>query len=294
MAKIQGPALKTGSAIVFGILTVIGFTGGLVAWSSLAPLESAAIAPGFVSLETNRKTIEHLEGGIIESILVREGDEVERGQKLIVLDPTQSRADLSALQGLQMALISRAARLIAEKDGRSHIIFPEELGSNRDQAEARKIVQGEIEIFETHMETMESQISVLKQQNAQFSELIAGLKISIRAQDRQLKFMGEEIELYQVLLKKGLTQKPRVLELQGREAEIEGRRGQNQAEIARTKQRMGETELRIVDLRVERKSEAVEDLRALQHRIDETGLIFKLRVSGSRERNQMRTAVPSI
>ena len=264
MAKTQGPALKTGSAIVFGILTVIGFTGGLVAWSSFAPLESAALAPGFVSLETSRKTIEHLEGGIIKSILVREGDEVERGQKLIVLDPTQASANLAILEGRQLALMARAARLIAEKEEQPQIIFPGKLGSNRDYAEAREIIEGEIGIFETHKETLESQISVLKQQNAQFSELISGLKNHIQAQVRQLKFTVEETELYQSLLEKGLTGKPRVLELRGRAAEMQGRISQNRAEIARAKQRMGETDLRIADLRTERKNQAAEELRAVQ------------------------------
>ena len=264
MAKTEGPALKTGPAIMFGILTVLGFTGGLVAWSSFAPLESAAIAPGFVSIETHRKTIEHLEGGIIKSILVREGDEVKPGQTLIVLDPTQASANLAVVEDRRLALIARAARLIAEKEEQSQIIFPEELGFNRGHAEVGEIVEGEIEIFETHKETLESQISVLKQQNVQFSELITGLKEFVRAQDRQLQIMTEEIELYQKLLEKGLTQKPRVLELQARSAEIMGRRSQNQAEIARANQRMTETDLRIADLRSERKNEAAEELRAVQ------------------------------
>ena len=264
MAKTDGPVLKTGSAIVFGILTVLGFTGGLVAWSSFAPLESAAIAPGFVSIETHRKTIEHLEGGIIKSILVREGDKVEPGQTLITLDPTRASANLAVVEDRRLALVARAARLIAEKDEQSQIIFPAELEINGGHAKAREIVEGEIEIFETHKETLESRNSVLKQQNAQFSELITGLKESLRAQDRQLQVMTEQIEIYQTLLEKGLTQKPRVLELEGRAAEIMGRRSQNQAEIARTIQRMTETELRIADLRSERKNEAAEELRAVQ------------------------------
>ena len=266
MPETQGPALKTRPAIMFGILVMLAFTGGLAAWSTFAPLESAALAPGFVSLESHRKTVEHLEGGIIKSILVREGEEVDRGQQLIVLDPTRARANLAILQGRQMALRAREARLISEKEEQSQIIliFPEELGPNGDDAEAREILDSEIEIFQTHKETLESQTSILKQQNAQLSELITGLKKSIWAQDRQLQFTTEEIEIYQGLLEKGMTSRPRVLELQARAAEIIGRISQSQAEIARAIERMGETELRIANLRSERKNQAAEELRDVQ------------------------------
>lgn len=263
MAKKLGPPLGTGPAITFGILTVLAFIGGMAAWSSFAPLESAAIAPGFVSVETHRKTIEHLEGGIIKTILVHEGDTVDVGQTLVVLDPTQASANLGVLKGRRLALIARAARLIAEKQDQPHIDFPEELRSG-SRAEVAEIVEGEIEIFETRKLTLESQISVLNQQNAQIAELITGLKKSARAQDQQLAVMTEEIELYQKLLEKGLTQKPRVLELQARAAEVMGRRSEHQAEIARSKERMTETELRIADLRSERKNKAAEDLREVQ------------------------------
>lgn len=256
--------LRTSSAITIGISTVLAFLGGLFAWSSLAPLESAALAPGFVSIESHRKTIKHLEGGIVRTVLVREGDRVSPGQRLIVLDPTRARADLEAMRGRQAALIAMEARLIAEKSEQPRIDFPEELGSKIGNAEWAEIIDGEISIFETHRQTLTSRILVLRQQNSQLSELIKGLKKNILAQDKQLHVTREEIDLYQVLLDKGLTQKPRLLELQFREAEIEGRRSQSQAEIARAEQRMGETTLRIADFRTGRKNEIAEKLRSVQ------------------------------
>lgn len=256
--------LRTSSAITIGISTVLAFLGGLFAWSSLAPLESAALAPGFVSIESHRKTIKHLEGGIVRTVLVREGDRVSPGQRLIVLDPTRARADLEAVRGRQAALIAMEARLIAEKSEQPRIDFPEELGSKIGNVELAEIIDGEISIFETHRQTLTSRILVLRQQDLQLSELIKGLKKNILAQDKQLHVTREEIDLYQVLLDKGLTQKPRLLELQFREAEIEGRRSQSQAEIARAEQRMGETTLRIADFRTGRKNEIAEKLRSVQ------------------------------
>ena len=255
---------NTHLTIVVGLLTVAAFLGGVAAWSVLAPLESAAMAPGFVSVESHRKTIAHLEGGIVQSILVREGERVKRGQEMVIFDSTQSSAALAFRRGRQLAFQARAARLTAEKDELEQITFPDSLASRMDQPDVRAVVDGEIGVFQSRAAALDSQISVLKQQNAQYAALITGLKNSIRSQDKQLKVLREQIDLYQSLLEKGLTQKPRVLELRGREAEVEGQKNQNEAEIARTKQRIGETDLRIADLRSERRNKAAEELRSVQ------------------------------
>jgi HlyD family type I secretion membrane fusion protein len=268
MAEVQVQSQQTGPktfpAILFGGLTVLLFVGGLTAWSTLAPLESAALAPGYVSIEMSRKTLSHLEGGIIRTIHVREGEQVKRGQTLITLEATKASASLALRRGRHLALAARAARLIAETSDQKTIAFPKLLHSRAGEPQIREILDGEIAIFETHKKTLQSQTSILKQQNTQFAALIAGLRKGIQAQDKQLRVLREEIKLYQYLLKRGLTQKPRVLELQGREAEIEGRRSQNEGEIARTKQRMGETELRISDLHTESRNKAAEELRTIQ------------------------------
>jgi len=264
MGKTSGSAPHTFLTILVGLLTMAAFLGGVAAWSVLAPLESAAMAPGYVSVESHRKTIAHLEGGIVRAILVREGEKVKRGQELVTFDSTQSSAALAFRRGRQLALLARAARLTAEKDEQPSITFPDSLTARLDQPEVGAVVDGETGVFQSRSAALDSQISVLKQQNTQFSAVITGLKKSIESQNKQLKVLREQIELYQSLLEKGLTQKPRVLELRGREAEVEGQKSQNEAEIARTKQRIGETELRIADLRSERRNKASEDLRSAQ------------------------------
>jgi len=115
--RLRGP-------IVVGVAIVVAFFGG---WAALAPLASASIAPGVVGVDTKRKTIQHLEGGIVGEILVSEGDRVRAGQVLIRLDETRPRASLELLRGRQLAAMAFEARLIAERDGANTVQFPEAL-----------------------------------------------------------------------------------------------------------------------------------------------------------------------
>ena len=111
--------------ISIGFMIIALFFGALGGWAALAPLDSAAIAPGEVAIDTKRKTIQHLEGGIISEILVRDGDIVAPGQALIRLEKIQSRAELELLQGRHITASAIEARLIAERDSQTEILFPE-------------------------------------------------------------------------------------------------------------------------------------------------------------------------
>jgi len=263
------PGMGTTLPIVAGCLGVATFVGLFATWSTLAPLESAAVAPGIVSVETKRKTIKHLEGGIIKAILVREDERVTRGQTLIVLDPTQAKANLALLRGRQLNLRAREARLLAERSGRSSIEFPALLPSGASSMEGQdselaKILEGEIDIFKTRRERLTNRISILEQQNAQISERIKGYEDDVAAKDRQLKVVHEEITIYEDLLEKGLTQKPRVLELQRRQAELEGNRSQNLANISQAREKLYENRLRVQDLQSEAQRFVAEELRKIQ------------------------------
>src|SRR6202521_4539241 len=111
-----------------GNLLVCCFVLGLGTWSTFAPLESAAIAYGTVESESSRKTIQHLEGGIIREILVADGDVVHAGQTLISLEDTKARAEVQSLQGQLWDAVAREARLHAEQRGEDRVSFPDTLG----------------------------------------------------------------------------------------------------------------------------------------------------------------------
>ena len=133
-----GPGLRM--LVLSGLVVVAAMVAGLTAWSVLAPLQSAAVAPGSVSVEFNRKTIKHLEGGIVRRILVAEGETVRAGQLLIELDTTQARAQLELLRGRRAAATARYARLAAERDRHDRIRIPEWLDNQRSETQIADII----------------------------------------------------------------------------------------------------------------------------------------------------------
>ncbi len=254
-------------------LTLAGFAiigvlfGGFGTWASIAELSSAAIAPGVVAVQSSTKTIQHLEGGIVKEILVRDGDYVEAGEVLIRLDDTRARASLEILRQQYWGAIVLRARLLAERDGTDNVDFPESVLARLDNESVAQALLGQQRIFETRSKALQGQIDILQQRTAQYRDEIAALNAQLVAEERQLKLIAEEIVGVRELYEKGLERKPRLLALQRKSAEIEGLKGQHLALIARTKQKIGETLLRIIDLTNRRLEEVVSELRNVEARI---------------------------
>ena len=259
---VEGPNIR--GPVTLGLAVVFLFFGVFGAWAALAPLQSAAIAPGVVSVDSSRKTVQHLEGGIVGEILVREGVEVEAGQVLIKLDEVQARATRELLRGRLITATSLQARLEAERRGQDRIDFPDWLQAETEDATAKEVMAAQYSIFEARRESLRGQIAILEQRIAQFDEEIGGLEGQIAAEDRQIRLIAEEVRDLQKLVKKGLAPRPRLLELQRQAAEIQGSRHQNQARLARVRQQIGEARLRISELRTQRDNEIVEELREVQ------------------------------
>ena len=163
--------------LLVGVFLIVIFFGGFGVWASLAPLDSAAIAPGVLSVEGNRKTIQHLEGGIVDNIEIKEGDLVEAGQVLVRLDQTQPRAVLEQLRTRFQAASALQARLVAERDGKSQIVFPPDLTAENAAPKVAETLVGETNIFAARRQSLEGQAAILEQRVAQFREEIEGLAV---------------------------------------------------------------------------------------------------------------------
>jgi len=280
--------LGTRRFVLVGTIIVLIFFGFFSSWAVFAPLDSAAIASGTLAVENKRKVVQHLEGGIVKEILVRDGDAVKAGQSLIRLVGIQPRAQLQLIRGQRNALLARAARLRAERDGNAGLSFPEELTAQGDDPRVQESMLGQLNIFEARRDAIEGQRQILGQRVAQFREEIFGVQAQIRSADEQLVLIEDELTGLQTLFAKGLTPKSRLLALQRRKAEIQGERGQNLSAIARAKQNITEAEIRIFELRTEQVSEVVSELREV-----ETELLDLQERLGAAEDIQRRTDVIS-
>ena len=252
-AAIRRPAL-------YGLAVGAVFVGGFGGWAALAPLDGAALAPGVVSVESSRKTVQHLEGGIVGAVLVRDGDLVEAGQPVIRLDETRPRALLQMLKLQRAAATALSARLIAERDGAESVRFPDWLA---DGPEA----QAEANVFAARRQALEGQTAILIQRAGQHREEIAALSAEISSARKQSALIAQEVADVEGLVAKGLERKARLLGLQRQAAEIEGQRNRNEAMIAKVRRDIGETELQIVELRTTMLNEAVDGLRETQEKL---------------------------
>jgi HlyD family secretion protein len=260
------PLPRMRRVMLLGNLLVFGFVATLGVWSAFAPLESAAIAVGTVEAESSRKTIQHLEGGIIQEILVRDGDAVTAGQTLIRMDSTKTRTEFQSLGGQYWDGKAREARLLAERDGRDSIAFPASLTAVRDSnASVATILAGQQKIFETRLQQYRSQIAVIRQRIAQVDQEIAGLQAQETAATRRASIIKEETAAVSTLVDKGLERRPRLLTLEREMVEIDGRRGEAAAQIARARQVISEAQANLIKLESERQNEIAQSLRETQN-----------------------------
>lgn len=250
---------------IFGLIVVGIFFGVFGIWAAWASLETAAIAPGHVVVGSNRKVVQHLEGGIVRAILVREGTRVKEGDPLVELAETQPETTLGMVNVRLRHAAAREARLVAEREQHDTIAIPEWLAAEtRSNADAAEIVAAQTRIFASRKSAVESQKSILLQRVAQYREEIAGLTAEIRAETEQLRLIADEVRDVEYLVQRGLERRSRLLQLQRQAADIEGSRARNRALVARAKQSIGETELRIIDLTTNMTREVNEELREVQ------------------------------
>ena len=272
--------MGVGRTMVFGAVVVALFFGGFGVWAAFAPLESAAIAQGDLTVSGERKTVQHFEGGIVSEILVREGDTVTVGQTLLVLDDTRARASFARLRGQYRSAAALKARLAAERDGAEQVRYPEWLREAVAETGADDFIETQDRIFQARARSLETRTGIYRRRIAQMHEEAIGLKEEIEAQDRRIALFADEAESNRVLVAKGFEGKSRMLSLERQKAEIEGERATNRARIARVQQRIGEARLSIIELGNSSLNEVVAELREVE------GQMADLRESLSAARNE--------
>lgn len=254
-ADLDMPRADARGLVLIGCLTLLLLFGGFGLWSVMVPLRSAVVAQGVVKVISKRKAVQHLDGGILQAVLVHEGDHVEQGQVVARLDQTQIRADLGILQNKLYGELALKARLDAEKRDLPDVIFPEELLQKAAVTESALAMQTQRAEFRARKAALDGNRAVLEQQRTQQSEAIRALEGSNDGLKKQLTLLNEETRDTQFLLDKGLARKPRVLALKRGQADIEGKIAQNLASIAQAASRVAEAEQKLAQLVLDRNSD---------------------------------------
>jgi HlyD family type I secretion membrane fusion protein len=249
----------------FGVLALGMVLIGV--WLVLAPLSGAVIAPAFVKVDMNRKVVQHQEGGIVKQILVRDGERVRQGQILVVIDDVRLDATLDLLRTQHDGERAKAARLEAERAFLPAVGFPAELAARAKEPKVAELVARETALFRARREALESQIAVLKKQIRQTEEEAKALAGQIAAEERALASQKEELALNQKLSQQGFVQKTRLMSLERAVAEYEARLEERRAELAKTRQRASELELRVLAQRNSYVQNATDELKDASTRI---------------------------
>ena len=254
---------------IAGYVSVFLAVGVLGGWSAFASIHGAVIAPATIVVESNTKRIQHRDGGIVEAILVKDGDHVEAGQDLIVLDSTDNEAELGIVDSVLSEELAKRARLEAERDEATDVVFPEQLASRQDDPDIAKLMIGQQKLFAAKRATIQGKVEQLKQQIGQIDEQVQGILAQADAKERQIKLIGEELVGLLDLQAKGLVPNTRVLAMQRERARLEGERGELIATKASAESRVGEVKLQILQIREETLSETLAQLRETEARIAE-------------------------
>lgn len=247
-----------------GLVTIAIMFGGFGTWAATAELDSAAIAKGVVVVQSSRKAVQHLEGGIVRAILVKEGDLVEEGQPLLQLEDTRARAATQLLEGQRRSARALEARLIAERDEAEAITFPPDLLALRDDPAVATIIASQEQIFAARRQAMQGQLDILQSQIEQQNEEIQGLEAQRRAASSQLALIREEVASAEELFIKGLERKSRLLALKRAAAELEGTLAAHASRIASIQQAIGEAKLKMIDLKNQQVNDVLKELRDTQ------------------------------
>jgi len=290
--------------IILGVWTVMGILLFFGFWGCTADIDSAAIAPGTVVLDSNRKTIQHLEGGIINEIFVENGQEIKSGQILIKLDEISAKAGFEVLKKQMFSLQATKKRLEIERDrevrsdnleerevmteevitldvveekdkidvkseekNEIKLLFTEKVFELNNNKELLKILEGEQKLFNTRYKAISGQINILYQRIEQSKKQIEGLQSQESSTTNRIKFVKDEIASAYQLYKQDIISKTDYLNLKKQLAELEGNKGEYISSISRAEQAIGETEMEIINTKTQWLNTIIEELQEVQARI---------------------------
>ncbi len=237
----RGPAM----AGYLLILLVFGLMGG---WAAFAKLDRAVVAPAVIAVESNRKVVQHFEGGIVSEIFVREGDQVSDGQVLFRLNDVQARAGAELQRNQLDAALVLQARLLAERDQATAIDWPIDLLRRRDEPLITRLIQDQTAQFTSRQVARQGQTDILGQRAEQLRQEIRGFEVERRATEQQLVLIQRELAALQDLLRNRLVPVSRVMALEREQARLEGLVGRLLSDAAKAEQAISETQLQAAQL----------------------------------------------
>ena len=253
------------AAIVVALVLVIGVGG----WAATAVISGAIVASGSIVVDSNVKKVQHLTGGIVGELRVRDGDRVRAGDIVVRLDETVTRANLAIVTKGLDELTARKARLESERDGSDTIIFPAQLLAGAGDPDRAAAMDSERKLFNLRRTARNGQKAQLRERIAQLGEEIAGLTAQQNSKAKEIALIERELAGVRELWKQNLVQLTRLTALEREAARLDGERGQLIAAAAQAKGKIAETTLQILQIDQDIASDVAKELREVDGKIGE-------------------------
>ncbi|WP_210483387.1 HlyD family type I secretion periplasmic adaptor subunit [Microvirga antarctica] len=257
----KSPTFRT--PMIAGLTTIVLGLGGFVGWAFSAQLDSAAVASATLVVDSKRKTVSHLEGGILKTLLAQEGEVVKAGQAVVRLDDTRPKAELEQLRGRRVGLEARLVRLRAEQSGQSELAFPAALVAS-DSPIIGEVISTERKLFSARRQMYHQKVEIQHKTIEQFQAELRAVQAQSDANARQAELLDRELKAIASLVEKGYAPRPRLTELQTRESELVGRAGELIARKAKAEQAMAAAELEIMSIENDFQQQVGSDLQTSQ------------------------------
>ena len=245
-----------------GWIIIALFFGGIGSWAAIAPLNGAIVGNAIIKVDGNRKSVQHLDGGIVKDLRIKEGDKVNSGDVLIVLDETQARAEYDVLSQQYMVLRATEARLLTELDHGSELVMPEDL--KKEGSYFKSVWSGQVSQFDSRRAALEGQRNVIREKINQLGSQIVGGEAQVKAFTDQISSIRAEAKDIAPLVERGLIARPRILQLERTAFRLEGQIADATANIAKARQAIAEQQQQIAQLDNDRMADVTKDLRDTQ------------------------------
>lgn len=269
-------ALSVAMPMKVGLIGVAVFVGGFGYWSGGTTIAGAVVASGHVTVMERRQVVQHLDGGIVASLNVREGEYVEQGDVLVRLDDTMLSTELSIIEGELFEIMARRARLEAERDGRTEAMPLALLAeAMHDDPSVEALWLGQVQLFEARRDTVLRHVEQYRKRQEQTVIQADGFIAQQDALQRQISLLEEEATAMETLFSRGLAEMPRILAMRREQAGQAGRLGEIEARRAELAGRVVEIDMEILSLQTERREQAISELRDIHRR--ETELLERRR-----------------
>jgi HlyD family secretion protein len=255
------------SPIVFGVFVTLFFFIFGVLWAGTAPLDSAAVAIGTVVSSSQKKVINHQEGGIIKNIYVKIGDTVKQGDKLIELDDTRIRSEYESILHQYRILMASEARLNSELNNEDGISWPQLLLDYKDDKDVAKILYTQNNLFESRKNIESAERAALKQKAKQLEKQIEGFVAKKVALKKNLEATKDRLDATKQLNVKGFVQKSSLLEMETKEANIASEIAITETEIVKAEQEITKNEMDLLNLDSKFSTQALTELKDAQSQL---------------------------